>query len=101
MLIIGETQMVLNTYVDVLSYCENCHTSNVNYIVKQSYHHVFWIPVYPIMKNTGTYCYECNHSNEVIHSQKSVEYEKITKTPVYMYTLPIVVLVIILLNMFF
>lgn len=79
----------LKSFPDPSSKCENCNATSLNYIVRQSYYHLLWIPVFPLHKFVGTHCKNCGATRTQVYSQNTTLYEKKTTTPIYLYALPI------------
>lgn len=96
----GKNTKTLEIYEDIDSACEECGAKTLFYIVYQDYYHIFGLPVFPLLKYGGIYCDSCENSKVNIISTKLSEYEKKTRTPIYMYSFTIVLLVIII-EMFF
>lgn len=95
----GRKTKILETYEDDDSICDNCNTNSITYFVYQDYYHIFFIPLFPILKYGGLYCRNCEKSHINTISSKLSEYEKLTRTPIYMYSFPIIILIIIILNL--
>lgn len=87
----GRRNKVLEAYADENYKCENCNSNNLIYTVTQNYFHFFWIPLVPVNKFVGTYCPDCLESKKVVYGQTSARLERQTRTPVYMYSLLILI----------
>lgn len=94
-LIWGKSTRIIKTYIEGYISCEQCKSRNVEYVVHQTYYHLFWVPIFPLLKTVGIYCNNCKDSHEEIYSKTALEYEKQTKTPIYMYSWTIIILSII------
>lgn len=94
----GKTNRILEIYSDKDLVCENCASTDIVYIVNQGYYHLFWIPIFPSLKFVGLYCNDCQRSIEEVYSKTARIYEDQTKTPIYMYSWPIIFLIIIALG---
>lgn len=94
----GKASRILEIYSEHFSKCEKCNSSDIVYIVHQSYYHLFWIPIFPVIKFVGMHCNECQHSIAEVYSKIAIKFEEQTKTPFYMYSWPIIVLLIIAIN---
>jgi hypothetical protein len=92
----GQKNKVLKTYSDRDFVCESCNSPKLNYVVRQQYFHLFWIPVVPIDKFVGTYCNNCRISRKEIYSQNGAHFNKVTKTPIFMYSWLIIIGLLIL-----
>jgi hypothetical protein len=82
----GQRHKVLKTYSDRDFVCENCNSPRLNYVVRQQYYHLLWIPIFPIDKYVGTRCNSCGLTRKEIYSQNGASFNKETKTPIYMYS---------------
>ncbi|MCW3103660.1 MAG: hypothetical protein JWO09_2100 [Bacteroidetes bacterium] len=95
----GKKTKILETYQDEDTICENCSSNSVSYFVYQDYYHIFFIPLFPILKYGGMYCSNCDNSHIHTINSKLSEYERRTRTPISMYSFPIIILIIIILNL--
>lgn len=82
----GQSHKILKTYSDREFLCENCNSPQLDYIVRQKYFHVFWIPIAPVDKYAGIYCNNCGLTRKQIYSKNGAAYIKKTRTPIYMYS---------------
>jgi len=92
----GRNTKTLEVFEDSDSVREECDTKSLFYFVYQDYYHVFGIPVFPLLKYGGMHCDSCGKSHINIINAKLSEYEKQTRTPIYMYSFTILLLVIII-----
>jgi len=96
----GRANKVLEVYPDEGIRCDNCNSENLTYFVNQNYLHLFWIPVVPNLKFVGSYCPDCFASHEVVHSETSIRLEKQTRTPIYMYSILLLIATLVLYLIF-
>lgn len=82
----GVTELLLNYHEDTSSECPKCKHNEVTYRVVQKYYHVYGLPFLPTAKYTGIYCNHCDYQTNPIINDKSIIYEKISPTPLYLYT---------------
>jgi hypothetical protein len=94
-LIWGRSTRIIKIYTDGYISCENCKSRMIDYFVHQTYFHLFWIPVFPLIKTVGNTCKNCEFVNNEVFSQTALDYEKQTKTPIYMYSWTIVITLIV------
>lgn len=93
---LGKRVQILKMYEDSFSKCEFCDHKPVNYIVKQKYFHLYYIPVFPITKQVDKYCEKCTMLSENIFGEMPTEYYNQTKTPFYMYSWIIIGFILII-----
>jgi hypothetical protein len=98
-IVFGKANKILKIYDDHFSKCEKCQSSDIDYIVHQNYYHLFWIPIFPGLKFVGIYCNYCQNSKTDVINETAANYDKLTKTPLYMYSWIIIVLFIISINL--
>jgi hypothetical protein len=91
---LGKKNRVLKVYPDIDSKCDECDSNTKDYIISQSYYHLWGIPVVPLLKSVSTYCHNCLDLKENVHNSESEYYESKTRTPIYMYS---VIIILILL----
>lgn len=96
LLIWGKKTRLIKMYYDEDSQCEVCKKTSINYFVNQTYYDLFWIPVFPLLKSVGTYCSNCQNMKSEVFNQKSSDYEKQTKTPIYMHTWLIIFILVLI-----
>jgi hypothetical protein len=94
----GKSSKILEIYNEHFFKCEKCNSPEFVYIVHQCYFHIFWIPVFPIFKFVGIYCHNCHDSISEVFSETARMFAKQTKTPFYMYSWPIIILIIIIIK---
>ncbi|KQM77058.1 hypothetical protein ASE74_17495 [Pedobacter sp. Leaf216] len=82
----GKTEKLLNFYEDELASCDNCNEKTVTYRIIQKYYQINGIPILPAEKYTAMSCDSCNFSNNNVISENAKVYEKLSKTPLYLYT---------------
>ncbi|MGQ0826989.1 MAG: hypothetical protein ACT4ON_01210 [Bacteroidota bacterium] len=95
LVIFGKKNKIIEAYEDLDSVCENCDSKSIFYFVYLDYYHIFWIPIFPVLKYGGMHCDNCGKSHVNVINAKSSEYEKQTRTPIYMYTITIFFLLIV------
>ncbi len=89
MIIFGtKTKGISSTPVE--SSCESCNQSQQLVHIFQKYFHIFWIPVFPLTKQTILECQHCKKTvleKEMSSQQKSISQPKrsAAKTPAYMF----------------
>jgi hypothetical protein len=87
-IIYGARTARIKNYVDNSHCCKICGVFDLTIKVYRKYYHVFFIPVIPIEEKTSTI--RCNNCGEPLRSDKiQRHYENISKTPIYLYTMPI------------
>jgi hypothetical protein len=91
----GKASKILKIYDDHFSKCEKCNSSDIVYIVHQNYYHIMGIPIFPSIKEVGIYCNDCQNSITNVINETAGRYEQQTKTPIYMYSWIIILLLII------
>jgi len=97
MLIIhGVSEKLLNYHEENSSHCPNCNHKGVTYRIVQKYYHIYALPFFPTGKYTGLNCNECNYNSNNIVSKESIIYEKIAKTPIYLYTGTVIFILLLL-----
>jgi len=92
MLIYGNRKACIATHHDYSQSCPKCKYFTVEYKVYREYIHLFWIPIFSSGGKTCVMlCSSCGFRNE--YSNKSDSYIGITKTPLYLYSGLIVIVV--------
>jgi hypothetical protein len=91
----GVSEILLNYHEDEYSECTNCNHSETTYRVVQKYYHVYGLPFFPVEKYTGLYCNNCNYHAKPVVNDKSILYEKLSRTPLYLYIGSVVLTIII------
>ncbi|WP_147243803.1 hypothetical protein [Pedobacter miscanthi] len=82
----GKTEKLLNVYEDELISCDNCNETTVTYRIVQKYYQISGIPILPAEKYTGMSCDNCGYGSNNVISENAKTYEKLSKTPWYLYT---------------
>jgi hypothetical protein len=94
--IYGKRTIRIKKYTDNRNYCKSCNSFDLIVKVYKEYFHIFFIPFFPTGdKTVKIYCNNCGEPYRVYSIQK--DYERSTKTPVYLYSGPILIGSIILL----
>ncbi|MBA2612369.1 MAG: hypothetical protein H0U95_10385 [Bacteroidetes bacterium] len=90
----GKNKMLIKEYSESQQSCKNCKTFNIEIEVFSEYFHLYLIPFFPT--GTKTVKIHCGNCQDVIEDQSLREhYEKITKNPFYIYSGPILVVILI------
>jgi hypothetical protein len=79
--------------------CKNCGAFDLDVKVYRDYYHLFFIPVFPVGDKTVKV--KCRNCGEPFRSDSlQNQYENISKTPIYLYTIPVlfIALIAILIN---
>jgi hypothetical protein len=97
-IVFGKSSRILKIYSDHFTKCEKCNSSDVVYIVHQSYFHFFAIPVFPIIKFVGICCNDCKDSITEVYSKTAGKFADQTKTPLYMYSWIIIILFFVIMG---
>ena len=87
-LIYGRRTARIKRYTDHQQACQSCKVFDLDVKVYRDYYHLFYIPVLPAgYKTVDIRCKNCGEPmrSEVIKK----EYEQITRTPFYLFALPI------------
>lgn len=93
-LIYGTRSARIKKYTDNHSRCESCKNFDLDVEVYRSYYHVYYIPFVPIGEKTAFI--RCNHCGEPGQSGSLLQhYEKSARTPFYLFTIPILILMFI------
>jgi len=75
--------------------CKNCGVFDLNVNVYRGYYHLFFIPVFPFGdKSVKMRCNNCGEPMRFEPLQK--HYEGLTKTPIYLYAVPLLVAALII-----
>lgn len=94
--IYGKRKTRIKTYTDNRNYCKSCKSFDLNVKVYKEYFHIFFIPFFPTGdKTVKIYCNSCGEPYRIESVQK--EYEKSTKSPIYLYSGLILIAGLILL----
>lgn len=97
--IYGRRKARVKKYTDNRNYCKSCNSFDLNVKVYKEYFHIFFIPFFPLGDKTVKIV--CNNCGEPYRSDSvQKEYEKSTKTPIYLYAglILIAILVALLVN---
>lgn len=97
--IYGRRTARIKKYTDNQQACQSCKSFDLAVKVYKDYYHLFFIPVFPVgFKTVKIRCNSCGEPMRLETIQK--HYEKITKTPFYLFALPILFagLIIIAVN---
>jgi hypothetical protein len=82
----GNKNKLIKTYYDPCERCKTCNNNGLDINVFESYFHLYWIPMHPMDdKNALVYC--CNCDVEIFNREFADTYIAKTKSPLYMYTL--------------
>ena len=96
----GRKTALIKAYHDHQHPCKNCGVFDLKVEVYRQYYHLFFIPLMPYgTKTVHVKCRSCGYPNnlEIIRDQ----YERETKTPFYLYTIPILTAVLISAILYF
>ena len=87
-IIYGRRTARIKKYTDNQQACQSCGLFDLNVRVYRDYYHLFFIPIFPVgFKTVKMRCNSCGEPLRLEAIQK--HYEGITKTPFYLFTLPI------------
>lgn len=94
--IFGTRILRVKKYTDNRNYCKRCNSFDLNVKVFKEYFHIFFIPFFPTGdKNAKIVCNNCGEPYRIDIVQK--EYERRTKSPVYLYSGLILLLSLVVL----
>lgn len=89
----GKRSMIIKKYADHTHACPHCRALNLEVKVEKSYFHLFFIPVFPVNgKFAHISCVSCGNlykdpvSEEDFYIELEDEYEKRTRSPIYLYS---------------
>ncbi len=92
-LLYGKRSMIIKKYTDHTHACPHCRALNLNVKVEKSYFHLFYIPVFPVNgKFAHISCGNCGNLykdpvlEEDFYIELEDEYEKRTRSPIYLYS---------------
>jgi hypothetical protein len=94
-LLYGKRSIRIKKYTDNTHACPSCRAFDLDVSVYKSYYHLFFIPFFPSWeKYASITCNACEYhfSDQAIEK----EYEDKSKSPVYLYTGPILIALLIL-----
>ncbi|MBX3239042.1 MAG: zinc-ribbon domain-containing protein [Chitinophagaceae bacterium] len=90
-LIHGKRNVIIKTYSNNLEYCKECRAFDLHIMIYQEYYHFFFIPFFPVgAKTAHILCNNC--AARAGSSQMRMEYEKQTRSPIWMYTGAVLIL---------
>ena len=85
----------IKQFTDNQDYCPKCHLQGLDIKIYRKYYHLFLIPCFPFGKKLARVT--CKHCGQDVQLDSlSNHYENISKSPVYLYTLPILFLLLII-----
>ncbi|PWS29510.1 hypothetical protein DHW03_06790 [Pedobacter yonginense] len=93
----GKTEKLLNYYEDQFTPCDQCGETEVTYRIVQNYFYVLNIPILPEEKFTSMNCTNCGYNHSKVMSENAKMYEKLSPTPIYLYTGSIILAITFLL----
>lgn len=99
LILYGRRTARIKKYTDNQQSCKSCGTFDLDVRVYRDYYHIFFVPVFPVGdKTVKIRCRNCGEPFRLDTLQR--HYESISKTPVYLYTIPILFagLIAILIN---
>jgi len=99
LILYGRRTARIKKYTDNQQSCKSCAAFNLDVRVYRDYYHLFFIPVFPVGDKTVKI--KCRNCEEPIRSDTlQIHYESISKTPIYLYAIPILFtgLIAILIN---
>ncbi|MCZ4245056.1 hypothetical protein [Pedobacter punctiformis] len=82
----GHSERLLNYYEDESAVCDNCGEKALTYRIVQKYYQIQGIPFLPAHKYTGVSCENCMYGHNNVISENAKRYEKLSKTPLYLYS---------------
>ncbi len=96
LLLFGKRTARIKRYTDNHQNCRNCGTFDLDIKVYRDYYHLFYIPVFATGEKTAKIeCNNCSATNRINSLER--HYERISKTPIYFYSIPIIFLALIAL----
>ncbi len=79
--------------------CKHCKAFDISVAVFRDYYHFYFIPFLPVgPKYVKAWCHACGQRFGSVAFEK--EYENKATTPIYLYALPLVILLIVVFGMF-
>lgn len=93
-IIYGRRAARIKKYSEQQHACPHCKTFDLTVRVYGEYFHAYYIPAFPVgMKTAVIHCNQCGNplSSQVVSEQ----YEKASRTPIYFFTFPLLVAVLI------
>lgn len=97
-ILLGKKSRIIKIYPDIESKCECCNSPTQDFIVNQTYYHIYGIPVIPLLKSVNTYCDNCMNIKENVHNQQTAIFESKTRTPIYLYSISIIVFLLLAIS---
>ncbi|MDR2010754.1 MAG: zinc ribbon domain-containing protein [Bacteroidales bacterium] len=89
----GKRKIRIKKYNDRHVKCDNCNSRGQIFSVYREYFHIFFIPIFPFgIKTINSICLKCNY---IFNGEKRDYYLSITRTPIYLYTGVILVIIFI------
>lgn len=73
-MIIGTKTKTLTTHYLPEQSCQSCDKVNVSLIVRSSYFHILWIPVFPYKKENILACENCRSTNSLISESPEINH---------------------------
>jgi hypothetical protein len=90
----GKKNAKIKTYTDSHQSCENCKAFDLEIKVYKEYYHLYLIPFFP--GGDKSVRINCKNCNQLIHDEAlKRHYENITKVPFYLFSGPILLLILI------
>ncbi len=106
-LLYGKRSLIIKKYTDHTHACPHCRGLNLDVKIEKSYYHLFYIPFFPSRgKFAHITCGNCGkpYKDPVLEEDYYIEledeYEKRTKTPIYLYSGLILVALLTLFMVF-
>lgn len=95
MFIRGVRTTAVKKYNDQQHQCSNCGHFDLVVKIYMDHYHILFIPLAPISEKSTTM--KCRNCNTIIRKYNLEKYyESITKTPFYLYTIPIILGIIVM-----
>lgn len=99
LVIYGQRNVRIKTFTENHQSCPLCKVPDLEVFVFRQYFHVFLIPVFPVgVKSSRIKCNECGEYIRI--DSVGWQYEKMSKTPLYFYSLTIILSAFILFMVF-
>jgi hypothetical protein len=93
--IMGGRLARIKQFTDNQDYCPNCRLQGLDIKIYRKYFHIFLIPCFPFGKKLSRVT--CKHCGQDVQIDSlGYHYENISKSPVFLYTLPILFLLLII-----
>jgi hypothetical protein len=95
--LVGARFARIKKFTDTQDYCPNCHLQGLDIKIYRKYFHVFYLPCFPYGKKLARVT--CKHCGQDVEIDSLINrYENKLRTPVYLYTLPILFLLLIIFS---